>query len=192
MKANDRARRMRNPIRAAVIDHDSGRMDRMAVSERPESMSFDKLQQALQGLELLDSHDEWTVKEYVTLSPRTPWVEGKGWLEAINVRSFHSNGPNMGWIPESGQPQGYLDIWLDNLQPNATYVAQIEVSSLGVGMFEVQAVALGAGQNVANAQANGSYQTLTVMIDTTQGGLAKIKVSNPDWIFIEAVISEWT
>jgi hypothetical protein len=173
---------------AAALDHGIGQISRVGPS-------LARLQEARAGTKMSAMDSGKTLIPYVTLSPRQPWVDERGWLEALNVRSLFASSsfassPNIAWMSAPGQPRGFLDIWLEGLEPNATYFAQMEVSSMGTGKFVVDAVALGAAQFVKCTQAHGGYQSLLSRFETVDGGLAKINVFNTDWIFFEVIVSK--
>lgn len=132
-----------------------------------------------------------TLTEHVALSARHPWVEDKGWIDALNPRSIFADAPNMSFVPEAGQPEGRIDFWLNALEPNATYLFQIMVSSPGNGLFQVSAVTLGSGYASFNTEASGGAQTLAGIFESGDGGLGMIRVSCPDWVFFEALVSRF-
>ena len=181
----------RDAFQAASFDHTTKNILKADLAARPERLVGPKLSSVLDTLKFRPKNGSGTLTEHVALSPRQPWVDGKGWLDALNPRSWFSDASNMGFVPENGQPDGRVEIWLHGLEPNASYLFQILVSSPGVGSFEMVAVTLGGGYAALNTGANGGAQTLLGMFETTDGGLGLIRVSNRDWVFYEAVVSKF-
>ncbi len=176
---------------AALLDAVSGKGVRIAAQKRPMKLSAAHVLEQLIQLKVVKKDAHKSLETYVTLSPQHPWEDDKGWLEALNPRSFFSNGshPNMSWVPEEGQPTGYLDIWFENLEPNSLYFAQIEVGSDGTGSFDVRPVSEGASLNFAMISATaGFYQTLLAPLETVVGGLGLIRVIRDDWVFYEVTL----
>ena len=178
-------------FRTASFDHDTGNAQRVELAKKPEALVGAHLARVLDAIEFRPKGGSGTVTEHVTLSPRHPWDDGKGWIDALNPRSVFSNAPNMSFIPEDGQPEGRIEFWLEGLAPDSTYLFQIMVSTPGNGAFDVTAVSLGGGYAASTIAANGGAQTLFGLFDTIDGGLGMIRVSCPDWIFYEAVISKF-
>lgn len=182
----------RTPLfRAASLNHETGKAQVADLAQKPEPLAGAHLARVLDSIEFRPKDGSGTVTNYVTLSPRHPWVDGKGWIDALNPRSVFSNAPNMSFVPEDGQPEGRIEFWLDGLEPSSTYLFQIMVSSPGTGTFEITAVTLGGGYEALSVGASGGAQTLFGMFEAIDGGLGMIRVSNPNWVFYEAIISKF-
>jgi len=179
----------RTPLHAAVLDANSGKIERIQPVTRPEKLSVKQVVEKLKDLKVVpkDSH---TGTEFITLSAQRTWVENKGWLEAVNPRTLYASEPNMSWVPEQGQPVGHLGAWLENLTPHTLYIAQIEVGSSGNGQFDVRPVSLGASNNFYLINADPGFQSLMIPFDSGDGNLAYLTVSHPNWSFYEMTVIE--
>ena len=167
---SDKALR-RPAFRLASFDPATGKARNANPVMKPEPLAGAQLASVLEAIEFRPMNGSGTLTEHVTLSARHPWVDGKGWIDAINPRSFFADSPNIGFVPEAGQPEGRIEVWLDGLAASSTYMFQILVSSPGSGQFQVQ--------------------TLFGLFESMDGGLGMIRVSCPDWVFFEAVISRF-
>ena len=187
---SDKALR-RPAFRLASFDPATGKARNANPVMKPEPLAGAQLASVLEAIEFRPMNGSGTLTEHVTLSARHPWVDGKGWIDAINPRSFFADSPNIGFVPEAGHPEGRIEVWLDGLAASSTYMFQILVSSPGSGQFQVTAVTLGGGYASANTDAEGGAQTLFGLFESVDGGLGMIRVSCPDWVFFEAVISRF-
>ncbi|MEZ5332428.1 MAG: hypothetical protein R2991_10335 [Thermoanaerobaculia bacterium] len=173
---------------AATLDVASGEARRLEAIG-PRRLSKKKLAKALEDVGMVPKGGSFDLTSHVLLSPQTPWVEGKGYLDALNPRTWFSDGPNISFLPESGQPKGRLDVWLHGLDPDVGYLARIEVGSVGTAPFDVRAVTLGAGLVSQTFQADGGFDSLFLQFSSGDGGLGLLRVECADWSFYEVEVS---
>lgn len=155
----------------------------------PRKLSKKNLAKALEDVGMVPKGGSFDLTSHVLLSAQTPWIDGKGYLDALNPRSWFSDGPNIGFVPEPGQPKGRLDVWLTGLDPDVGYLARIEVGSYGAAPFDVRAVTLGAGLVSQTFQADGGFDSLFLQFPSGDGGLGLLRIECADWSFYEVEVS---
>lgn len=184
-------RRTTNPrTRAVLVDSASGEAQKLPPVEISR-MSEAKLADVLGEMGMMPKDGTMNLTSHVTLSARTPWIEAKGYLSALNPRTVFPDDPAMWFAPESGQPTGRLEIWLSGLDAGATYLARVEVASWGTSPFDVRAITLGAGVTLQTVSPPVGPQTLLLQFPSGDGGLGLIRIECADWGFYEAEVSRF-
>jgi hypothetical protein len=84
-------------------------------------------------------------KPYITLSARTPWVEGKGNLITMNASYTLPATPEVkfGGLSAAGPETRHVFAWLTDLSPGAAYVLQVRVGAWGIDPIEEPRFVLG-------------------------------------------------
>lgn len=80
---------------------------------------------------------------YLTLSAKTPNVNGKGFINAIQCHSVFSDSPNISFhsYPDSGDGPGKLEIWLEGLKTHQKITVEIRLNGYSfnnAGSYEVK------------------------------------------------------
>lgn len=96
-------------VAAAAIVDGTGEAMRLEPIQVPK-LSNDRLLEVVADLGVIPGGVPVRFTNHVTLTAQKPWVDGKGYLNAINLRSFYADGPGMHFIPEAGQPTGHLEV----------------------------------------------------------------------------------
>ncbi len=171
----------------------AGVLDRKGNAQRIEPRTFTRLDKAAFLSALVDArivptnhHIELTT--HVVLSAQVPWVEDRGYLDLLNPRSVFPDGPNIGFVPEAGQPTGRADAWLHGLEPDSSYLARISVGAPSSVTFDVRAVTLGTGLAHQDFQISGGFDELFLDFDSGDGGLGLLRIECPDWSLYEIEI----
>ncbi len=124
-----------------------------------------------------------------TLSPRHAWIEGRGYLEALNIIAFAPDMPTIQFVDSIGPSDDarFVDIWLQNLTPGQSYIAQIRVVAGQGGEFHVRT------SNATHAIVPGGDRTIPVLLFQVADPLALIKITNIGdayyWAFVDVTIT---
>lgn len=80
------------------------------------------------------------VGDSFTLSPRHAWIEDRGFIDAFNAVIFAPDMPTIQFIDSVGPHDDArkVDIWLRNLTPGRSYIAQVRVLAGEGGEFHVR------------------------------------------------------
>ncbi len=86
------------------------------------------------------------VSPYITLSARNPYIEGKGYFNALNCQSTFPSDPNITfpwWTPQnqSFPTAGKIEIWLTDLQNGQSLTIEIRTtghSASSSSVFEIR------------------------------------------------------
>lgn len=182
------SRSSEDTVRAAVVDRASGKA-RVVEAARVSRLGRDRLIEVLRDTGLVPKNQHAELTSHVLLSAQIPWVENKGHLHVLNSRAYDSSSPSIDWVPETGQPVGRLEIWLDGLEAGETYLARLEVGAVGTSSFDVGAVALGGGLVSQTFQIDAGFDTLLMQFASGGGGIGLIRIESAEWSFYEAEIS---
>lgn len=115
---------------------------------------------------------------HVELSSATPWVEGRGWLDAAGTLQSWSARTTIAFFPDKpNTQQGILYIWMDGLTTGDAYVAEIHVGGFSVDPHAPGTFHIGASDaSHVDIQQSGPSQTLSVFIPAVGGTLSLITV----------------
>jgi hypothetical protein len=134
------------------------------------------------------------VETHVELSPAVPWVNGRGWLEAVGVlRSWFATTTIFFQPTSPNQEEGTLYIWLDGLTEGDAYVAQIRVGGWSANPQVPGTYNIGASDAAhADVHHTGASQTLSVFIPGVSGGpLSLIRIDTKGlggWLFDDVLV----
>lgn len=123
-----------------------------------------------------------------TLSARQAWIEGRGWIEAFNVVCVAPTHPTIQFIQNVGSSDEgrHVDIWLSNLVPGRSYIAQVRVQAGQGGTFHI---GTGEGDHLT---APGGDRTIPVLLFTVERDLSLISIKNLGasyWAFADVTIT---
>jgi hypothetical protein len=90
------------------------------------------LQELHHSISLLGIVLSWPqlVNHHVWLDMRTPWVQGRGWVNLIRTWHVFSSVPRADWLSwiDADRAGGLIEIWLDSLEPGADYILDVALS----------------------------------------------------------------
>lgn len=126
--------------------------------------------------------------ESFTLSPRRAWIEDRGWLDALNLLMVASDAPNFQFISQigPGDDARHVDIWLRNLIPGRSYIAQVRVQAGNPGTFRIS-----TGEGTRQT-APGGDRTIPVLLFQVQRELSLIRIESHGssyWAFVDVQIT---
>ncbi|WP_167137276.1 hypothetical protein [Diaminobutyricimonas sp. TR449] len=89
------------------------------------------------GISLLGILAGWALmaNHHVWLDMRNPWVQGRGYVNLIRTWHVFSSVPRADWLSwlDVDHTGGYIEIWLDSLQPGAEYILDVAVRGTANG-----------------------------------------------------------
>ncbi len=121
--------------------------------------------------EQLKDNKFWETGEKIVLSARTPIVEGRGRLLGTEIQVYSPETPSLWFKYKAGK----VEIWLDNLDLEASYMVEIHLAASGGSVligasdspnFEVQAG--GPDQRIFVFISDLTYDISLVTIDGRQ------------------------
>lgn len=127
--------------------------------------------------------------EPLVLSPRRPFVEGRGWLDFLRPLSLWGEG-GTAWFMRQGEPDEYykLDLWLYTT-PGKSYLAQLRVTGGHEGSWEIR----GSDTSGVQTVAGGAERTIPILlyqVDLSVSLVTIIGRNFAQWGFYDVTISE--
>lgn len=183
-----RERKTRHAASVAIVDQASGKARRVEPTKMSR-LDKTKLIAVLKETGMTTKDGSVELTSHVVLTAQNPWEENKGYLNALNARTWFADGPSVNFVPEAGQPTGRLEAWLEGLEPDSMYVARIEVGASGSSPLDVRAVTLGSSISAQTFSIPGGFDTLLLQFSSGDGGLGLLRIECPDWSFYELEVS---
>lgn len=126
--------------------------------------------------------------ESFTLSPRQAWIDDRGWVDAFNCVVVAPDEPNFQFVRGIGNSDEarQVDIWLKNLIPGRSYLAQVRLQAGDGGQFHI-----GTGEGT-HQTAPGGDRVVPVLLFQVQRELSLIRIENHGayyWAFVDVQIT---
>lgn len=145
------------------------------------------------GFETLD-HE---LDHHVTLTPRIPYVDGRGHLDVLAARSYWGEEGRIDLLPGADpEPNPRVEIWLDGLELDTAYAAVIRVAgAAGDGArFHVR-TSEGTPQDFTVAPFDVEGQLLVVFLPAGRElDMALLRVEafdTSDWMFYDVTVTKF-
>ena len=133
---------------------------------------------------------------HVILSAQVPWVEDRGYLNAINPRTVWSDSPNMGFIPPpyGGNIEGRLEVWLLGLTVGASYFLEFRLGAAPAHPDQPAHWEFKSSQGApSTVTASFPNQNVTLLLHQVDGNMELARLSGSglsNWIFYDVTVTE--
>jgi hypothetical protein len=133
------------------------------------------------------------VLPYLTLSAANTKTPARGWLNAVNCRNVHPEGPTIDFIPPDTSNAGKIEIWMENIAQGDSFAVQFRVLSANSGNWKISGSDLAQFQ-LQISQVAQSIEFLIPPVGNNYGSvfisLEPVFNSLGSWTFFDAIINK--
>ncbi|MEP7145772.1 MAG: hypothetical protein ABI792_02050 [bacterium] len=167
-------------------------------ARRPKA-NFDTDKAIISKLKNIGEFTAKKVSPYLTLSAKTPYIESKGFINAINCQASFPDEPNISfpwWTPQqqSLPTAGKLEIWLTDLESSQNLTVEIRTtgySASSSSVFEIRSSMSPGLYGYFPIKVNSKIDLFFPDIETQGMELITIEANNMEgsWVFFDARIN---